>query len=91
MGNVSKEVLQALAVLTDAGFLRTETRNHEFRHISTRTHGNGWRAGRRCQKCKQWAMGDNPGETADEHCPEAKYRFVSNWYPQVDLNKKEEE
>jgi hypothetical protein len=73
-----------LADLLVDGVLGIEYRNHQFEFVtvdSWTTHGQGVRAGRRCQRCKQWAMGEHPGGTADEVCPLADYRFVSEWRP----------
>lgn len=71
-----------LAALLVDGVLSVEFRNHQFTYVTAgvwNTHGQGVRAGRRCQRCKQWAMGEHPGDRADEVCPMADYRFVSEW------------
>lgn len=68
-----------LADLVDDGVLRLVRENHLFEFVTINLFP-GFKAGRRCRKCKQWAMGDFPGDSADEVCPKAVYRYVSDWF-----------
>lgn len=75
---------EALSDLVEAEALQVEVRNHLFEFVTASVwRGNlqGVRSGRRCRRCKQWAMGDHPGETATAICPEADLRYVSEWRP----------
>lgn len=79
-----------LDALVASGVLRIERRNHRFRHTTGRTVEGGYRAGRRCLDCNQWAMGERPGGSADEVCPKATYRYVSDWFDGLDSGSERE-
>lgn len=67
-----------VADLVDDGVLHVVHENHYFVHVTEDLHP-GFRSGRRCTKCRQWAMGEHIGGKADDVCPKSRYRLQTEW------------